>query len=103
MDPSSMAPHPSSTFPAPISLFPVNYGAIAAPITTTNTAPFPPTQRAAPTANHPRYSKVIYAATEILREKNGSSKRAIAKYIEQAYPNLPLTASDEEDGEIFGR
>lgn len=36
---------------------------------------------------------MIYAAIEALKEKNGSSKRAIAKYIEQAYNDLPPTHS----------
>lgn len=36
---------------------------------------------------------MIYAAIEALKEKNGSSKRAIAKYIEQAYSDLPPTHS----------
>ncbi|TKY44789.1 Histone H1 [Spatholobus suberectus] len=38
-----------------------------------------------PPSNHPPYAKMIYTAIEALKEKNGSSKRAIAKYIEQEY------------------
>lgn len=36
---------------------------------------------------------MIYAAISALKERDGSSKRAIAKYIEKAYPNLPPTHS----------
>lgn len=36
---------------------------------------------------------MIYTAIEALKEKNGSSKRAIAKYIEHAYSDLPPTHS----------
>lgn len=36
---------------------------------------------------------MICAAISALKERDGSSKRAIAKYIEKAYPNLPTTHS----------
>ncbi|KAK6921307.1 Linker histone H1/H5, domain H15 [Dillenia turbinata] len=38
---------------------------------------------------HPPYAEMIATAIGALKEKNGSSKRAIAKYIEKAYTNLP--------------
>lgn len=38
-------------------------------------------------------SQMIYAAIAALNERNGSSKRAIAKYIEQAYSGLPPSHS----------
>lgn len=40
-------------------------------------------------ANHPPYAEMIYRAIEALKEKDGSSKTAIAKYIEEAYTDLP--------------
>ncbi|KAE9613852.1 putative High mobility group protein HMGA [Lupinus albus] len=40
--------------------------------------------------NHPSYAEMIYTAIGALKEKNGSSKRAICKYMEQVYKdNLP--------------
>lgn len=36
---------------------------------------------------------MIYTAIDALKEKNGSSKRAIAKFIERAYTDLPPTHS----------
>ncbi|KAL5815494.1 hypothetical protein ACOSQ4_026135 [Xanthoceras sorbifolium] len=39
--------------------------------------------------NHPPYAEMIYAAITALKEKDGSSRIAIAKYIEQSYSNLP--------------
>ncbi|XP_030488338.2 histone H1 isoform X1 [Cannabis sativa] len=41
--------------------------------------------------SHPPYAEMIFAAIGALKEKNGSSKKAIAKYIEQAYTGLPPT------------
>ncbi|KAL8140222.1 hypothetical protein V2J09_006243 [Rumex salicifolius] len=38
---------------------------------------------------HPPYAEMIMAAIAALKEVDGSSKKAIAKYIEGAYPNLP--------------
>ncbi|EEF27887.1 histone h1/h5, putative [Ricinus communis] len=43
--------------------------------------------------NHPPYTDMIYAAITALKERDGSSKRAIAKYIERVYPGLPPTHS----------
>ncbi|GFS34080.1 winged-helix DNA-binding transcription factor family protein [Actinidia rufa] len=39
--------------------------------------------------NHPPYADMITAAITALKEKNGSSRQAIAKYIEGAYSGLP--------------
>ncbi|XVE91614.1 hypothetical protein REPUB_Repub01dG0025400 [Reevesia pubescens] len=44
-----------------------------------------------PGFNHPPYSDMICEAIGALKDKNGSSKRAIAKYIESAYKDLPPT------------
>ncbi|KAK7398808.1 hypothetical protein VNO78_09981 [Psophocarpus tetragonolobus] len=43
--------------------------------------------------NHPPYDEMIYTAIGALKEKDGSSKRAIGKYIEQVYKDLPPTHS----------
>ncbi|KAJ7970279.1 HMG-Y-related protein A [Quillaja saponaria] len=51
------------------------------------------TPNATPTVDHPPYAEMICTAIEALKEKNGSSRRAIAKYIEQVYPGLPPTHS----------
>ncbi|GAU12820.1 hypothetical protein TSUD_73070 [Trifolium subterraneum] len=53
--------------------------------------PPPPTtlqqqpQYVAAAATHPPYAEMIYKAIEALKEKDGSSKRAIGKYIEHVY------------------
>ncbi|OAY40560.1 histone H1 isoform X2 [Manihot esculenta] len=41
--------------------------------------------------NHPPYADMIFAAITALKERDGSSKRAISKYIEKAYAGLPPT------------
>ncbi|EXB62689.1 Histone [Morus notabilis] len=46
-----------------------------------------------PNPHHPPYAEMIYSAIGALKERDGSSKRAIAKYIEQAYMGLPSTHS----------
>ncbi|CAK8534243.1 unnamed protein product [Lathyrus sativus] len=54
----------------------------------TNAVPFavePNNHLPSPSSNHPPYAEMIYTAIEALKEKNGSSKRAISKYIEQVY------------------
>ncbi|XP_075523524.1 uncharacterized protein LOC142556129 [Primulina tabacum] len=43
--------------------------------------------------NHPPYAEMITAAIAALNERNGSSKKAIVKYIESHYWNLPPTHS----------
>ncbi|XP_065855978.1 histone H1-like [Euphorbia lathyris] len=71
----------------------------AAPATTTAQivpeVPHNHVANASPTAtqtfNHPSYTDMIYAAITSLRERDGSSKRAIAKYIERAFTGLPPT------------
>ncbi|KAL7114646.1 hypothetical protein ACP275_04G134100 [Erythranthe tilingii] len=52
-----------------------------------------PTPTRAPSHNHPPYAEMITAAISELNERNGSSKRAVAKYIETHYSNLPPTHS----------
>lgn len=52
--------------------------------TTTTTVPF----SLEPTFTHPPYAEMIYKAIESLKEKDGSSKRAIGKFIEQNYGNV---------------
>ncbi|CAJ1936647.1 unnamed protein product [Sphenostylis stenocarpa] len=46
-----------------------------------------------PNPKHPPYEEMIYTAIGALKEKDGSSKRAIGKYIEQVYKDLPSTHS----------
>ncbi|KAK8474759.1 hypothetical protein V6N13_035776 [Hibiscus sabdariffa] len=46
-----------------------------------------------PSFDHPPYSDMICEAIAALKEANGSSKRAIAKYIESAHKDLPPTHS----------
>ncbi|KAJ4834918.1 hypothetical protein Tsubulata_032572 [Turnera subulata] len=41
--------------------------------------------------SHPPYAEMIYTAITALKERDGSSKRAIAKYIERVYSGLPPT------------
>ncbi|GMH17075.1 hypothetical protein Nepgr_018916 [Nepenthes gracilis] len=48
-----------------------------------------PTPSLAPPPSHPTYAEMITAAISALKEKNGSSKKAIAKYIDQTYSSLP--------------
>ncbi|CAL5186656.1 unnamed protein product [Lathyrus oleraceus] len=53
-----------------------------------NAVPFavePNNHLPSPSSNHPPYAEMIYTAIEALKDKNGSSKRAISKYIEQVY------------------
>ncbi|KAG8388021.1 hypothetical protein BUALT_Bualt02G0081900 [Buddleja alternifolia] len=71
------------------------------PVVTQPTAGVPATAAAAanptPTVpvahNHPPYAEMITAAISGLNEREGSSKRAIAKYIEIHYSNLPPSHS----------
>ncbi|KAE9600234.1 hypothetical protein Lal_00046113 [Lupinus albus] len=52
----------------------------------------PPPIPSPPSFTHPSYADMIYRAIEALKEKDGSSKRAIAKYIEEVYKDqLPPT------------
>ncbi|KAF7834849.1 histone H1-like [Senna tora] len=45
------------------------------------------------TPNHPTYKEMIHNAIAALKRRNGSSKRAIAKYIDQTFTHLPSTHS----------
>ncbi|KAL3575000.1 hypothetical protein D5086_023101 [Populus alba] len=56
--------------------------------------PFSPPPNPAPTIIHPSYAEMIYSAITALKEQDGSSRIAIAKYIERAYPGLPPSHSD---------
>ncbi|XP_058732436.1 uncharacterized protein LOC131603969 [Vicia villosa] len=53
------------------------------------TVPFSLEPTFAPSSvTHPPYAEMIYKAIESLKEKDGSSKRAIGKFIEQNYGNV---------------
>ncbi|OMO65129.1 Histone H1/H5 [Corchorus olitorius] len=71
--------------PAPAPA-PVPAPAVANP-TTVATGVLPPT------FSHPPYSDMIVEAIGALKDSNGSSKRAIAKYIESTHRDLPPTHS----------
>ncbi|GAB4845295.1 hypothetical protein Ancab_038704 [Ancistrocladus abbreviatus] len=43
--------------------------------------------------NHPPYAEMITTAISALRENGGSSKKAITKYIDRVYTNLPASHS----------
>ncbi|KAK4414202.1 Histone H1 [Sesamum alatum] len=64
-----------------------------AAVSATAVAAANPTPAQLPAHNHPPYAEMITAAISALKERNGSSKRAIAKYIETHYSNLPPTHS----------
>ncbi|KAM3268751.1 hypothetical protein P3S67_030715 [Capsicum chacoense] len=97
MDPSSMDLPTTieSTFNPGAQL--VNHDPIPTPTTTTTTFPppqtLPPPQHQPPSpdfsSTHPDYAELITAAITALREKEGSSRIAIAKYIDRVYSNLP--------------
>ncbi|KAI9166045.1 hypothetical protein LWI28_025241 [Acer negundo] len=54
----------------------------------------PAASAALPTLNNPPpYAEMIYAAIMALKKKDGSSKIAIGKHIEQSYSNLPANHS----------
>ncbi|KAL6494342.1 hypothetical protein OROGR_031142 [Orobanche gracilis] len=63
------------------------------PFTRTAVAAANPMPAQAPAHSHPPYAEMITAAISALNEQNGSSKRAVAKYIEAHYSNLPSTHS----------
>ncbi|CAK8579730.1 unnamed protein product [Lathyrus sativus] len=52
------------------------------------TVPFSLEPNFTSSATHPPYAEMIYKAIESLKEKDGSSKRAIGKFIEQNYGNV---------------
>ncbi|KAL8474716.1 hypothetical protein ACS0TY_031237 [Phlomoides rotata] len=80
--------------PPPVSAQPV--GALP-PADAPAPAPAPATANPTPAHsvpnNHPPYAEMITAAITALNERDGSSKRAIAKYIETHYQALPPTHS----------
>ncbi|CAN0841995.1 HMG-Y-related protein A [Linum grandiflorum] len=79
------APPPVQTAPSPFPA-PAPAAAAAAP------QPLPPTGfQPGPTVS---YAEMIHSAIVALNERDGSSKRAIAKYIERAYPGLPESHSE---------
>lgn len=51
----------------------------------------PPPPQFSGNSLHPPYSEMIIAAICALKDKDGSSRQAIAKYIEKEYTNLPPT------------
>ncbi|XP_019436726.1 PREDICTED: uncharacterized protein LOC109343059 isoform X2 [Lupinus angustifolius] len=74
MDPSSIPPPPPPT---------------VVPFTDEPNPPPPP-----PPTSLPSYADMIYKAIEALKEKNGSTKRAISKYISEVYnPYLPPSST----------
>ncbi|KAL0425333.1 UNVERIFIED_CONTAM: Histone H1 [Sesamum radiatum] len=64
-----------------------------AAVSATAAAAANPTPAQTPAHSHPPYAEMITAAISALKERDGSSKRAIAKYIETHYANLPPTHS----------
>lgn len=70
-------------------------GAALPPIHFTQVANPTPNVVPVPVPNHPPYAQMITEAITALKDRNGSSKRAIAKYIERVYSNsnLPSTHS----------
>ncbi|KAF5957891.1 hypothetical protein HYC85_005116 [Camellia sinensis] len=87
MEPWSFDPPPPPPPPLPLPL------AVEPPVHIAHAAN--PTPPLAPNNihSHPPYAEMITAAITALKEKNGSSRQAIAKYIEKAYTNLPSTHS----------
>lgn len=88
MDPplTTLPPVQASSVPiTPTFAPPPSTAAVAAP------APHPPLTTN--NSSHPPYAQMITQAISALKERNGSSKSAITKYIEQNYTNLPGTHS----------
>ncbi|KAL7192444.1 hypothetical protein ACSBR2_024308 [Camellia fascicularis] len=85
MEPWSFDPPPPPPPPLPLAVEPPVHIAHAA----NPTPPLAPNN----IHSHPPYAEMITAAITALKEKNGSSRQAIAKYIEKAYTNLPSTHS----------
>ncbi|GER32407.1 HMR1 protein [Striga asiatica] len=75
LDPPPLPDQPTAVFPA------TDTGPAAAILTPAQSYPH----------NHPPYAEMITAAISALKEPNGSSKRAIAKYIGDHYTDLPST------------
>lgn len=109
--PLSQPPQPPSTNTAPISapftaptIVNTNptaeevHNGVNHSVANPNPTPIPtqgpgPVPGPSPSPHHPPYAEMIYTAIGTLKERNGSSKRAIAKFIEQAYTGLPPTHS----------
>ncbi|KAJ6418590.1 hypothetical protein OIU84_001870 [Salix udensis] len=91
MDP----PPPSLSIPppAPPSIPPPQPATVTTTITptpTTNETPhLAPPPHPTSTISLPSYAEMIYSAITALKEQDGSSRIAIAKYIERAYPAPP--------------
>ncbi|XVF43225.1 hypothetical protein PTKIN_Ptkin02bG0023200 [Pterospermum kingtungense] len=87
MDPllSSFSIDPPNPIPPP-PIIPIIAPAVPNPPPATAAVSLPP-----PSFNHPPYADMICEAIGALKEKNGSSKRAISKYIESAFKTLPPT------------
>lgn len=81
LDPPPVAAQPAVVIPA------------AATTATAVAAAANPSSVQTPAHNHPPYAEMISAAIAALNERDGSSKRAIAKYIETQYSDLPPTHS----------
>ncbi|PRQ15914.1 putative High mobility group protein HMGA [Rosa chinensis] len=97
MDPPP-PPNPNPYPPPPIPTSAATISAVPTAVEPDNNAAAAhvaanPTHAPAPTFNHPPYAEMIYTAIAALKERDGSSRRAIAKYIEQVYPSLPPTHS----------
>ncbi|KAJ0106014.1 hypothetical protein Patl1_19673 [Pistacia atlantica] len=98
MDPSSflhlstdpLPPQPPPPYPPPIppSLPHLHHHAPPPPPPTSATIANPTPPSLNHNNNHPPYTEMISSAITALKEKDGSSKRAIAKYIEKVYANL---------------
>lgn len=92
------APPPQQPKPQPLQQLQASTpaeGAALPPIHFTQVANPTPNVVPVPVPNHPPYAQMITEAITALKDRNGSSKRAIAKYIERVYSNsnLPSTHS----------
>ncbi|KAJ6289211.1 hypothetical protein OIU76_025089 [Salix suchowensis] len=85
--PSLLIPPPP---PPPIAPPPTT----AIPFTNETTPHLAPLSNPNPTVTNPSYAEMIYSAITALKEQDGSSRIAIAKYIERAYPGLSSNHSD---------
>ncbi|KAI3773986.1 hypothetical protein L1987_48526 [Smallanthus sonchifolius] len=79
-------PHPlNQTLFFLLKHFPMDSFAVLPAVTEHHAQPF------SISGAHLPYSEMIIAAIAALNDKDGSSRQAIAKYIEREYPNLPPT------------
>ncbi|KAI3977018.1 hypothetical protein MKX01_008876 [Papaver californicum] len=80
--------------PAPLAFLPLPQTNLdQLHITQVQVATAPPKQTPNSHNNHPPYAEMIITAIKALNEKTGSSKKAIAKFIDSAYTNLPQSHS----------